>query len=615
MTLTPKKEVRTKWDMDRVITFDIEAYNWTNPVAIGMGNNRQNFYTTFTGENCIKQFCDEIIRRKWRNTRFVAHNGGNYDFIPIIEELSDRGIEMEILTKGANDTPFFVRIEDSSGKPRYLQDSFALMPRSLDSLTASFVPDTPKLDYDVSKIDKWGEMPEEEKEEMLKYLKRDCIALFSVLEKFTRTLLDLTNNTCPPQLTVGSTAMTAYRTHFMPNDLTIQDCYQPDQNQNPEKQFRKSYFGGRTEVYRKYGKDLYHYDVNSLYPYCYTRKPVPIGEVSHTGTHFPLDDTDYGGVLKIKGHVPENTNSYIPVLPYRYTDENINQERVIFPCGEIEGWYMAKEVRYALEVGALENVEIQDSYMSKYGYPFKEYGERNYDLKDSIDKEVKPGKYKIVKFLLNSFYGKFGMDRFHKSVKVGPVTKEFQEGKEIINDRLAEKGIMLEEEESFAAYILPRIASAITSQARIEMHKWFRKVHNKGGKVWYCDTDSVVTDIQLEEGTDMGEMDLEGTLEEGIFLAPKVYAEKYKDEEGTEVVKAKGMREPEIDFYTYRKAYEMNNPELIQSSWESPMGLKAGMKEEGDSWFETKDQSRSLQQFDQKRRYENGRSYPLEIQG
>lgn len=617
MTLTPQEEVRTKWNLNRIMAFDIEAYDWTNPIAVGMANNRQNIYQHFTGENCIENFVNEILKRKWRNYRFVAHNGGKYDFIPIIEELvkqkKNKNLNLEILTKGPNETPFFVRIEDNAGKTRYLQDSFALMPRGLDSLTHSFVPDAPKLDFDLEKIDKWNDMTDENKREMLKYLKRDCTSLFDVLEQFTRTLLELTDNTCPPQLTIGSTAMTAYRSYFMDRDLSIPDCYDPDKKQDPESQFRKSYFGGRTEVYRKYGQDLYHYDVNSLYPYCYTRKPVPIGNVSHTGKHFPIDDEDMGGVLKIKGHVPENTNSYIPVLPYRYTNDEITQERVIFPCGDIDGWYMAKEVRYALEVGALEHFEIVDSYASKYGYPFEEYGERNYDLKNSIDKEVKPGKYKIVKFLLNSFYGKFGMDRFHSSVKIGDVTKEFQQGKEVINDELAELGIMIEEEESFAPYILPRIASAITAQARIEMHKWFRQVHDKGGKVWYCDTDSVVTDVELPEGEDMGEMDLEGVLEEGVFLAPKVYAEKYKEGWGDEMVKAKGMKDPEIDFYTYRKAYENNNPELIRASWESPMGFKAGMKQGESGWFEAQEQNRSLQQFDQKRRYDNDRSYPIEI--
>jgi len=609
--LTPLDSARTKWNMERVYTFDIESYNWVNPVALGMANNRNGEYQEFTGESCLPEFCNEIMRRKYRNCRFVAHNGGQYDFIPVIEHLvkhkEEYGLSIEILTKGSNDTPFLVRIEDANGKPRYLQDSMALLPRSLQSLTESFTPKEAKLDFDIERIDKWENMGVETRMEMLKYLKRDCVSLYSVLEEFTNVLLTLTDGKCPPQLTVGSTAMTAYRTSFMP-EITIPNCYEPDKEQNPEDMFRNSYFGGRTEVYKMYGENLYHYDVNSLYPYAYTEKSIPIGNVSNTGTHFPLDNRDIGGVIKIKGTVPENCD--IPVLPYRYSDEEITQERVIFPVGEIGGWYMAKEVRYARNVGALEDITIIDSYASEYGYPFKEYGKNLYELKSSIDKSKSPAKYKVVKFLLNSFYGKFGMDRDHKAVTVGPVTKEFQEGKEPINDDLTSMGIMLEESESEANYILPRIASSITAQGRIEMHKWFTKVRNRGGNVWYCDTDSVVTDIQLPEGEGLGEMDLEGTLKEGIFLAPKVYAERYED--GGELVKAKGMRSPDFTFDEFKEAYENNEPEIIGTNWCGPKGFKAGMKD-GNDWFTVENYSRSLQQFDQKRCHHNNESKALKI--
>ncbi len=614
MTLKPRKDVRTKWDMNRLVTFDIEAYNWTNPVALGMANNNQNLYKTFTGKDCIKQFVTELLRRKWRNYRFVAHNGGKYDFIPVIEELTERvnkndGLEIEILTKGANNTPFFVKISDENDKPRYLQDSMALMPRSLDSLTKSFTPDMTKGDFDFNKIDKWKDMPKDDRKKMLEYLKRDCESLYAVLDEFTSILLELTNGDTPPQLTVGSTAMAAYRSHFMPNDLVIEDCYKPDAKTNPEEMFRNSYFGGRTEVYKKYGEDLYHYDVNSLYPYCYTEKPIPIGKVSHTGKNFPLDDTGFGGVVKINAKVPEYACNGIPVLPYRYTPEDSTDEKVLFPSGNIEGWYMAKELRYARKVGAIEDIEILDSYASRYGKPFKEYGENLYELKKGIDKHENPGKYKIVKFLLNSFYGKFGMDRFHKSVNIGPVTQDFQEGKEMINQELAKKGVMMSEEESFAPYILPRVASAITAQARIELHKWFMRVFDMGGDIWYCDTDSIVTDIQLPEGEELGKMDLEGRLEKGVFLAPKVYAEKYKG--GDELVKAKGMRDLDATFSTFEKAYSTNSPELIGTEWESPRGFKAGMKQGKSSWFETNTYNRTLQDFDQKRNYEGNNSYPV----
>lgn len=635
-----KNTARTKWDMDKVVTFDIEAYDWTNPIALGMYFGKYDTYREYISENCIEEFCKEILTDKWRNHRFVAHNGGKYDFIPVIECLSEiiekknrkisenKRWRLDILTKGPSDTPFFVKIvreyydfdtekwKDDS-RTRYLQDSLALMPRGLDYLAESFAPNMPKLDFDVSLLDELENMDSELIDEMREYLKRDCKTLFKVLNEFSDIIHNLTDGVVGPQLTIGSTSMAVFQSYFMDKDLTINNCFKPDNKQNPEGCFRDSYFGGRTEVYKMYGENLKHYDVNSLYPFVYTNKPLPIGNVVNTGKDFPIDNNTYGGVLKINGYVPENGAYGFPVLPSRIKGD-WSADKIIFGCGNISGWYMANEVRYALKVGALENVEIIDSYASRYGKPFEDFGNELYKLKSEIDSENKPGKYIIVKLLLNSFYGKFGMEREQSKVVHGPQTAEFQVGKRDINEELANKGFMLEDEIAQSKYILPRIASGITAWARIEMHKWFMRVKEKGGDIWYCDTDSIVTDIELEESEELGGMDLEGDLKSGVFLAPKVYAENYTDSDVNKgkkyLVKAKGMREPPLSYYHFEKAFQDNLPHLVQSSWNSPKGFKAGMKAGGNTWFVKNNYSRSLKKFDQKRYHANNESRPHNIE-
>lgn len=638
MALKPLKQARTKWSMRNVVTFDIESYDWTNPVAIGVYQGNGDRYFQFKGENCAKEFAEEIMKAKWRRHRFVAHYGGNYDFIPIIQEISkivkrksaNAGPKFrwkqDILTKGSNDTPFLIIVRkekkiydeendrvkwNATSDVFYLQDSYALMPRSLEKLSKSLYHEAPKMDFDLDKIDKLENMDDEDIEEMEKYLKRDCTTLYHTLSAFSDLIFEISGGKCGPQTTMGSTTMAVYRTAFMPS-MVINNCYAPNVKQNPEDCFRKSYFGGRTEVYKMHGKDLYHYDVNSLYPHSYTNFPVPSGDVSHTGEYFPYDDDSVGGVLKIKGYVEEDSAYGIPVLPTRI-NEDTGDEKVVFGYGEIEGWYMANEVRYAEKVGSLMNVEILDSYSASYQKPFKQFGNHLYNVKKGIDKHNQAGKYLIVKLLLNSFYGKFGMDRVQSSIVQGPVSPEFQGEKRILTDELANMGIMLDEEISDASYILPRIASAITARARVEMHKWFMKVFEKGGNIWYCDTDSIVTDVKLGESEELGGMDLEGEIEECVFLAPKVYAEKLKN--GETIMKAKGMRDLDVDFETFVKAYENRNPSLISSEWDGPKGFKAGMKENVENWFIKDDFSRSLKQFDTKRIQDNNESYPRNITG
>ena len=43
---------------------------------------------------------------------------------------------------------------------------------------------------------------------------------------------------------------------------------------------KKGYTGGAVDVYKPYGKYVYRYDVNSLYPYIMTEFPMPVSRDS-----------------------------------------------------------------------------------------------------------------------------------------------------------------------------------------------------------------------------------------------------------------------------------------------------------------------------------------------
>lgn len=593
--MKPKAEARHKIGIDNVVTFDIESYDWTNPVALGMYHHGSDTYRVFTGENCIEKFVDEFVRRKWRNHHFYAHNGGRYDFIPVIEELADReGFEAQFLTR--NSDVFYARVSKTEGKPetRFLHDSIALIPLSLREAADAFAPEQPKGEFDYEDIGPIRDMPADKRNEMLDYLKQDCISLYHVISNFNSLVDDMSNGRCGIQLTLGSTTMAIYQTCYQPRNLF------PDGE--AESYSRESFYGGRTEVYDMYCPEnegpYYHYDVNSLYPHSYSNFKVPVGPVFETGSDFPLDNPNVGGVVRVSGYVPQDACYGVPVLPYRAEMES--GYRVVFPAGEIEGWYCPTEVRYARDVGALTDIEIHDGYGCKRGIAFNEFGNSLFNMKQNIDSCKSPGRYWTVKLFLNSFFGKFGMDREQDQiVKIDEHTPENLKGLKEINLKLADLGIFEETTESEAKYIIPSIASEITARARIEMHDWFMKVFDKGGNLWYCDTDSIVTDVKLPEGGGLGEMDLEGEIREAFYLAPKVYAEHITD--GDNVIKAKGMKDLEASIDDFRKAFDNDDPELIGTEWDGPRGFKSGMKNNSEDWFTKTDFSRSLKQFDQKR--------------
>jgi hypothetical protein len=606
--LLPKQEARSNWDMDRIVTMDMEAHDWDRPVAwelLRPDGTKQQWTREVRGETDPTKFVvDEILHHRNRNHTFVAHNGGGYDFQPLVFELIDRDdARLKTVLNDSTGDIFYVEIEDEHGKPRRLQDSMKIMPRGLADL-ASDMADVDKLEpelFDVTEIPPvLSDMDDNARDELLEYLHYDCLALRQCLESFTQIIDDISGGRVGPQLTVGSTTMAMYRVAFMDDEPDAPPIYRAPER--GEQKIREAYYGGRTEVFRLYAPEsdgpYWKYDVNSLYPYVYTHRPVPAGRL----THIPPEDREkipdrlhsekFGGVVKIDAHVPTDTE--IPVLPTRSdATPGGGASKVVFPVGGIQGWYSVAEVEYAHSVGALENIEYQEAYLANRHYPFEQYGSTLYDMKQSIDKSENPDKYKVVKFLLNSFYGKFGMNRSHEQViELAPEDRSdpdklhglTQFGRLNDGTTVSERtGLFLDDDTADAAYIRPRIATSITAWARIEMHKWIRHARKKGGRIYYCDTDSIFTDVPLEGeylgvGDELGQMDLEEQAAQAAFVAPKTYAEA--DQNGSLIAaKAKGLKDPDFQWEDYKVAVQENNTDRLQTEWDSVRGAMPSLKQ------------------------------------
>ena len=92
------------------------------------------------------------------------------------------------------------------------------------------------------------------------------------------------------------------------------------------------------------------------------------------------------------------------------------------------------------------------------------------------------------------------------------------------------------------------------------MAKMLLYVLNNNGKLYYTDTDSIVTDLKLPDNivhpTELGKFKLEYTIVEGYFIADKTYAIKTK--EGLIIKKSKGVDSKSLEFKDYEKLYNMD---------------------------------------------------------
>jgi hypothetical protein len=280
-------------------------------------------------------------------------------------------------------------------------DSMLMLPSSLDKLSKSFNIDNKKAifpiywllnnpDFNINYI---GNVPDIKyfknisideyniyvndrnniwvlKNELLNYNLIDCIALYEILIKFNILIFDKFSLNAFNYPTLPSLAFAIYRSSFM-NNYKI-----PKIGGKMLKDIRESYTGGATEMYIPYGKNLYHYDINSLYPTSMFRFDMPIGNIKKfTGNILDIMDKPFG-FFKCKITSPKVITN--PILQIRYKDRTISH------IGTFTSWYFSEELFNAKKYGY--TFEILEGYLFEKENIFKDYVSVLHEIKQSTEK-------------------------------------------------------------------------------------------------------------------------------------------------------------------------------------------------------------------------------------
>lgn len=315
------------------------------------------------------------------------------------------------------------------------------------------------------------------------YVIRDAQIVYLFGKKFQKFLNEeLAINIAP---TIGSLSMRAYRSRFMPSPV-IRTYNHPDT--------LRAYYGGRVEIFYKGVKEgpIKVSDINSSYPNVMLNEPYP-----DTSSISPSSiDTHEYGYGEFTVHVPPST--FIPPLPVK-----TEAGRLFFPVGTLRGWWTYAEMRYAMECGAKIIKEHYGRGTNLVSYPFTRFIPHFYDKRqiakrlanDDPDNPDHRFNDLLYKLLMNNLYGKFAQHLPSSEMSRRPFTRWEEEklGGEIlsIQKRL---GFYLYR---IAKYKPPATANYlwgvyITSYARMNLHRGLRAIHNAGGTLMYCDTDSIM---------------------------------------------------------------------------------------------------------------------------
>lgn len=461
-----------------------------------------------------------------------------------------------------------------SCKKYRLHDSFKLLPMSLKKLSQGFNVKHGKLDLWKAVQERYPNQYNDivdfldrcnvDDELFLEYLGYDVISLFEVLQVLIEIsgikLHDFVNRVSTSSLSrfifKNGHNGKVYKNPFnAKTDYEMLCSYNWYYDLDTEEFLRMSYCGGRTEVFTPIlnGKG-FHYDVNSLYPSVMKGKEYPVGKPQYTEN--PILSKRYYEKWKENrlglGFV--NARVYIPFQPVPPLP--VKMGKLTFPCGEVYGTWTYEELEFAESECGVKILEYYGACHFNTVYPvFDNFISDFYEMKERATKEKNEPLRTFSKLIQNVGYGYCGMRRDDKT-SLAPY--EELETLENVIYADSEMGFCEYETEIKAEYIQVQVASYVTSRARLVLLKALRHVLNNGGQVFYCDTDSIVSNIPLPseivDDSKLGYWALEGEPIKGVFLRPKVYTEVYEKE--PETIKFKGVSketQESLDFSFYEE--------------------------------------------------------------
>lgn len=501
------------------LTYDLEwipGYNTKRAKSEGFEPNQLRLIGVYDGKSYryytkIKDFLNGEMTSANRGRWFFAHAGGLADVRYVLEYLLDnrpRGVRVNAAFSGSS----AIIVKISRGKNHwYLLDSYWLIRQPLRKI-GSWVGEEKggsedSIDMFYAPIDV-----------LVDYNKRDCRILWQAIRILEDTLIKHGGRL---EKTIASCALGLFRRAFLKREITPM----PDNNLAG----RDAYKASRVEVFEKVCEEGDYFDVNSSFPYSMTFSAP--GNYQTTSKHL-IDNR-----LALAHCKVTIDDCYLPPIPYR----NPEDKRVYFPVGTWEGWFSNIDLELIQEskTGIIESIKEV-----RYFEPFDDlaaYAQTIYELRRTCESEAEKV---VLKFLLNSLYGKFGEGEIKSRIMINP-SESFFDIDEFDSENL---------EYPCRSYIMPGvyeliekkdiphahvpIANHITALSRKLLYDFMVKA----SKVYYCDTDGFAcpeTDT-FETSDRLGGLKKEKHIHKGHFAAPKLYAYQ-TDSDAPWVIKAKGF--------------------------------------------------------------------------
>lgn len=487
---------KCKKDKNGVKTFTQKTVKVKNEIG------RELKEKQFWGLECLAEMTSFIFQNKktFNKHTLYAHNGGKYDLPLVIEKSFINSPDFVIEGEGCLELNnawigFTLRAKHDRNFKLYFRDSFRLLPMGLGKLTKELKVEHQKLTETINhnEVNKnnFDNIPE-----LKKYLTHDVFGLLEVLDVFGRGVYD----DMGIDITKCFTGASLSKTNFFKNYYKPEKYGVYSMNDKNDKFIRDSYFGGRVECH-KLGKifKAYYYDFTSLYPDV-GRNYLPYGEPEMIKIN--SDKLPKGFFGWVSCMIKTKNKKAIP------KHGMLKDSRLIFPI--FENWTSINLFSEELDFSIYDYKFIDGVKFKKAKFK-KRFFNDGFHNKAKAKREGNPAMAQAYKIIINSGYGFWGLrTKDRDGVMIcEPDSLMFQAFLE--NDKLLS---IMEQKDYLFCRILKdlevsdfnvAVASAISSYARSKLYSLISAIREKGGKVFYMDTDSVICDINLNDHLDIKE--------------------------------------------------------------------------------------------------------------
>jgi DNA polymerase type B, organellar and viral len=316
-----------------------------------------------------------------------SHNLGSFDGYFLFKGLLDLpGVNIDKVNSIIDDLHRFISIDIIWKDTKFIfKDSLRIFPISLRELCRIFEVEGKLFHYksEFNKITLFSN--KELLEQFIDYSKQDSICLLKALTKAQNIYIEEHKIDLAAIWSTSTLSFKIFRQKFLDSNIPILSS-------KLDNIIRLAYIGGSSDYYLKYGENLKHYDVNSLYPKAMCN-PMPIEFLGETeGSTVKLENIF--GFAEARITTPNNLE--IPLLPFKLFNETLH------PLGSWIGIYFTEELKAISKAGY--KVELIKVYNFSKADIFTNYINYFYNIK----KFATGASRLIAKMHLNTLYGYFG---------------------------------------------------------------------------------------------------------------------------------------------------------------------------------------------------------------